>query len=129
METNYLMRTLMFRLFAIATFLSLPLASRAEGFTCPVTKSVPIAFDPVGTFAPSSALLVTEKLFTVFPGNWQTLQRTEQSYRLPKSVCSTKVVDLHAEVGHPSLTITGRRLDAEAGPLVSWNTNTAWIDP
>ena len=123
------MRTFIVRIFAIAMFLSLAPASRAEGFTCPVTKSVPITFDRLGRCDNRANLLGTEKLFTVFPGNWHTLQRTEQGYRVPKIVWGTNVVDLHAEVGHSSLTITGRRLDAEAGPLVSWDANTAWIDP
>ena len=124
------MRTLTFRIFAIAILVSLASASRAQDFTCPVTKSVPMTFEPIGTWAHARAyLLGTEKLFTVFPGNWHTVQRTDRGLRVPKIVWGTNVVDLHAEVGHSSLTITGRRLDAESGPLVYWDANTAWIDP
>jgi hypothetical protein len=124
------MRTFTFWIFAIAMFLILAPTTRAEGFTCPVTKATPITFEPVGTFAHARAdLLGTEKLFTVFPGNWHTVQRTDRGYRIPKIVWGTNVVDLHSEVGHSSLTITGRRLDAESGPLLYWDTNTAWIDP
>lgn len=54
------MRAFIFCIFAIAMLLSLAWASRAEGFTCPVTKSVPITFDPVGTFAHNRANLVGE---------------------------------------------------------------------
>jgi hypothetical protein len=123
------MRTFIFRIFAIAMFLSVAQVSRAEGFTCPVTKSIPIAFEPIGTFARDRAnLLGTEKLFTMFPGNWHTVQRTDHGYRVPKIVWGTNVVDLHEEIGRSSLTITGRRLDAESGPLVYWDANTAWID-
>jgi hypothetical protein len=110
-------------------FLNFAPSSRAQEFTCPVTKQVPITFVPVGTFAGSRAnLLGTEKLFTVFPGNWHAVQRTDRGYRVPKIVWGTKVVDLHEEVAHSSLTITARRLDAESGPLVDWDANTAWID-
>jgi hypothetical protein len=28
-----------------------------------------------------------------------------------------------------TLTISGRRLDADSGPLVDWDTNTAYVDP
>jgi hypothetical protein len=113
----------------IAMFLTLASASRAEVFTCPVTTSVPITFEPVGTFAHArDRLMGTEKLFTVFPGNWHTVQRTDRGYRVPKIVWGTNVVDLHEEVGRSSLTITARRLDAESGPLLDWDANTAWID-
>ena len=69
------MRSFIYRIFAIALFLSLAPASRAEGFSCPVTKSVAITFEPFGVFEHDRAnLLGTEKLFTVFPGNWHTVQ-------------------------------------------------------
>jgi len=124
------MRTLIFHIVGISMFLSLAPVSGAQDFTCPVTKSMPITFEPAGVFARNrSSLLGTEKLFTIFPGNWHTVQRTDRGYRVPKLVWGTNVVDLHTEVGHSSLTITGRRLDAESGPLVYWDTNTAYIDP
>ena len=110
--------------------LSLAPASKAQDFACPVTKSVPLNFEPIGQWASSSRhLLGTEKLFTVFPGSWHTVQRTDRGYRVPKIIWGTNVVDLHEEVGHSSLTITGRRLDAESGPLLEWDANTAWNDP
>lgn len=112
-----------------AVVLSVAPASKAQEFTCPVTKSVPITFEPVGVFAKDyGTLLGTEKLFTLFPHNWHTVQRTDRGYRVPKLVWGTNVVDLHEEVGRSSLTITGRRLDADSGPLLDWDTNTAWID-
>ena len=118
-------------LFGVAiVVLSVAPATRAQDFTCQVTKPVPITFEPVGVFAGDRAkMLGTEKLFTLFPGNWHTVQRTERGYRIPKLVWGTKIVDLHEEIGRSSLTLTGRRLDAESGPLQEWDTNTAWIDP
>jgi hypothetical protein len=113
---------------SIAILLNFAPSSRAE-FTCPVTKLVPITFEPVVLRTSAANLLGTEKLFTIFPGNWHAVQRTDRGYRVPKVVWGTNVVDLHAEVGHSSLTITGRRLDADSGPLVAWDTNTAWTDP
>ena len=56
------------------------------------------------------------------------VQRTDRGYRIPKIIWGTNLVDLHNEV-KSSLTITGRRLDAESGPLVDWDTNTAYVDP
>jgi hypothetical protein len=113
---------------SIAMFLNFAPTSRAQEFTCPVTKSVPITFDPVRKQG-RAGLLGTEKLYTMFPGNWHTVQRTDRGYRVPKIVWNTNVVDLHEEVGRSGLTITGRRLDAESGPLVYWDANTAWVDP
>ena len=114
---------------AIAVLSVVPPA-RAQDFTCPVTRPVPITFEPVGVFARNRAkMLGTEKLFTLFPGNWHTVQRTERGYRIPKLVWGTKFVDLHEEIGRSSLTLSGRRLDAESGGLQEWDTNTAWIDP
>jgi hypothetical protein len=113
---------------SIAMFLSFAPSSRAGEFICPVTKLVPIAFEPVVLRNSAANLLGTEKLFTTFPGNWHTVQRTDRGYRIPKIIWGTNVVDLHEEVGHSSLTITGRRLDADSGGLVDWDTNTAWID-
>ena len=110
--------------------LSVVPASRAQDFTCPVTKPVHITFEPVGVFAEKRAsMLGTERLFTLFPGNWHTVQRTDRGYRIPKLLWGTKAVDLHQEIGRSSLTLTGRRLDAEAGPLQAWDANTAWTDP
>src|SRR5688572_20552281 len=106
-------------------------SSLAQEFACPVTKLVPITFEPVGVFAsirPSHGLLGTEKLFTIFPGGWRGVQRTERGYRVHKLVWGSKVVDFRTELVS-SLTITGRRLDAESGSLVDWQANTAWIDP
>jgi hypothetical protein len=40
-------------------------------------------------------------------------------------VWSTNVFDLQADTEQSSLVITGRRLDAEAGPLLYWHANTA----
>jgi hypothetical protein len=110
--------------------LSLAPAFKAQDFTCPVTKSAPINFESIGRWSRSRAnLLGTEKLFTLFPGNWHTVQRTDRGYRVPKIIWGTNVVDLHEEVGRSSLTLTGRRLDADSGPLLYWDANTAWIDP
>lgn len=116
---------------SLAMFLKFAPSSRAQEFTCPVTRLVPITFEPVGVFARiRSSLLGTEKLFTLFPHNWQTVQRTDRGYRVPKIIWGTNVVDLHTEVGdNSSLTITGRRLDADSGALVYWDANTAYIDP
>ena len=74
-------------------------------------------------------LLGSERLFTLFPGNWHTVLRSDSGYRVAKIVWGTNVVDLHAEAEQSSLTISGRRLDAVSGPLVSWHANTAYIDP
>lgn len=105
-------------------------AKADDKFTCPITKSAPVIFVPTGTFANHQAsLLGTEKLFTVFPGNWQTTQKTERGYRVPKIVWGTVTFDLKQEVTGSSLTITGRRLDAEpSGPLQFGGASTAWID-
>jgi hypothetical protein len=113
--------------FAI-TLLSVAPASGAQNFTCPVTRPAPSTFEPVGVFK-NSNLVGTEKLFTIFPGNWHTVQKTDRGYRIPKLVWGTKVVDLRDEIAGSSLTLTGRRLDADSGPLLEWDTNTAWIDP
>jgi hypothetical protein len=126
------MSILTFPTFVIALFLSFAPTSRAEDFTCPVTKASPITFEPVGVWAHDRAyLLGTEKLFTVLP-NWQLgVQWTERGYHFPKIVWGTTVVDLHEEV-RSTLTITGRRLnvttDPESSPLVFGRANTAWID-
>jgi hypothetical protein len=98
-------------------------------FTCPITKPTPVTFEATGTFAGKQAtLLGTEELFTVFPGNWQTTQKTERGYRVPKIVWGTATFDLNQEVTKSRLTITGHRLDAESGPLQFGGANTAWID-
>jgi hypothetical protein len=103
-------------------------SSRAEEFTCPVTELVLITFEP-GTLHNSCAnLLGTKKLYTIFPGNWTQVQRTDRGYRIPKIIWGTNCVDLRDEV-KSSLTITGRRLDADSGPLVDWDTNTPYVDP
>jgi len=103
-------------------------AKADDKFTCPITRRTPVAFIPTGTFAAhQDELFGTEKLFTVFPGNWQTTQKSERGYRVPKIVWGTATFDLKQEVSS-SLTITGRRLDAESGPLQSGGTNTAYID-
>jgi hypothetical protein len=101
------MRSFIYCISVVAMLLGLASASKAQDITCPVTKSVPITFQPVGAFANhSNNLLGTEKLFTLFPGNWHSLQRTERGYRVPKIVWGTNVVDLRADVGHSSLTLT-----------------------
>jgi len=103
-------------------------SSRAQGFTCPVTKLVPIAFEPVTLHNSRANLMGTEKLYTIFPGNWTIVQRMDRGYRIPQIIWGTNVVDLHDEM-KSSLTISGRRLDADSGPLVDWDTNTAYVDP
>jgi hypothetical protein len=115
-------------LLPIAMFLKFAPSSRAEEFTCPVTKLVPITFEPVTLRNSRANLLGTEKLYTIFPGNWTLVQRTDRGYRIPKLIWGTNVVDLHDEL-NSSLTISGRRLDADSGPLVDWDTNTAYVDP
>jgi hypothetical protein len=99
-------------------------AKADDKFACPITKPAPVTL-PTGTFA---RLLGTENLFTIFPGNWQTTQKTERGYRIPKIVWGTATFDLKQEVGNSSLTITGLRLDADSGPLQFGDANTAWID-
>jgi hypothetical protein len=104
-------------------------AKADDEFTCPITKPAPVTFVPTGNFAnQQSRLLGTEKLFTIFPGNWQTTQKTEHGYRVPKIVWGTATFNLKQEVTKSSLTITGRRLDADSGPLQFQRANTAWID-
>jgi hypothetical protein len=44
---------------------------------------------------------------------------------VPKIVWNTNVIDLSKELHQSSLTITGRRLDADSGPLLYWQANTA----
>lgn len=124
---------------AVLTVLVLGLAptasikAQARPFVCPVTKPTPVQFERVGHWANSSHtnLLGTEKLFTMFP--WNAAQKTDHGYRIPKIVWGSNVVDLHDEVRHSTLTITGRRLDqklgAESGGLLSWGASTAWLDP
>jgi len=112
-------------------FLNFPPTSLAQEFACPVTKLLPVTFEPVGIFAkplrPGQSLLGTEKLFTIFPGNWHAVERTDHGYWVNKVVWGSKVVDLRTEL-ESSLTITGRRLDAESAPLVDWDAHTAWLD-
>ena len=97
-----------------------------EGFTCPVTKTASIAFDPPSAFAGSrEKLFGTEKLFTIFPGNWHTKQQSERGYRVPKIVWGSAVFDLAKEWERNTLTITGRRLDAASGSLEFDRANTA----
>src|SRR5579862_6228841 len=104
-------------------------AKADDKFTCPITKPAPVTFVPTGNFAnQQSRLLGTEKLFTIFPGNWQITQKTESGYRVPKIVWGTATFNLKQEVIRSSLTITGRRLDTESGPLQFRRANTAWID-
>ena len=99
-----------------------------DDFTCPVTKPTPVTFQAAGTFAAhKTSLFGTEKLFTLFPGNWRTTQITDRRFRVPKIVWGSETFDLRQERTKSSLTITGRRLDAAAGPLVFGGTHTAWI--
>ena len=115
-----------------ALVLSLAPASRAQEFECPISEPGPLAFEPMGMWTGLSenpGLLGSERLFTLFPGNWRTVLPADGGYRVAKIVWGTNVVDLHAEAERSSLTITGRRLDAESGPLLSWHANTAYIDP
>jgi hypothetical protein len=58
-------------------------SSRAEEFICPVTKLVPITFEPVTLHNSRANLLGTEKLYTIFSGNWTIVQRM-------LSTCMTK---------------------------------------
>jgi len=119
------------RIGPIVALITLTLASvsnaqqtRAE-FTCPVTKAAPVTFKPI-VWSDSPGLVGTEKLFTIFPGNWNYVQKTDRGYRVPKLFFGTNVVDLSAEVRRSSLTISGRRLDAISSPLVFGDANTAW---
>ncbi len=101
--------------------------SAAAGFSCPVTGPTALTFKPHGAFAgQASHLLGSEKLFTVFPGNWQLSQKQEHSYRIPKIVWGSNTFDLTKEPGLSSLAITGRRLDAASAPLQFHDAHTAW---
>lgn len=95
-------------------------------FACPITKSAQITFAP--TWTQALLFVGTENLFTLFPGNWQTTQKNERGYRIPKIAWFTETYDLRQELGHSSLTITGRRLDADSGPLQFGGANTAGVE-
>jgi hypothetical protein len=57
-------------------------------------------------------MLGTERLFTMFPHNWRTVQRTDRGYRVAKIVWGTKIVDLHEEIGRSSLQDHGSADDS-----------------
>lgn len=100
-----------------------------DKFTCPATKPALVKFEPTGPFSGQAAKLFgDEKLFTLFPGNWQYTQRQEHGYRVPKIVWGSNVFDLAKEMRESALTITGRRLDATSGLLEFDRAHTAWID-
>lgn len=120
--------TTVFTLFTLIVGSCLPSMAAVE-FACPVTKPAVLNFKPNGSFAGDAFnLFRDEKLFTVFPGNWQSTQRQEKGYRVPKIVWGSNVFNLTGETGRSTLTVTGRRLDAASGPLVFPSANTAWID-
>lgn len=115
----------MFRLFLFGMTVLAP--SMADVFTCPATQAAVATFEPSGTFAGrANHVFGSEKLFTVFPGNWQSAQRGSRGYRVPRIVWGSNVFDLSKEVGGSALTITGRRLDAASGPLEFDGASTAW---
>jgi hypothetical protein len=97
-------------------------AKADDRFTCPVTKPASVTL-PTGT---STGLLGTEKLWTIVSGNWQTTQKTERGYLLRRVGWGTSTFDLKQEGGNPSLTITGRRLDADSAPLQFGRVTAAW---
>jgi hypothetical protein len=107
-----------------------PLSTADDKFTCPVTKPTPITFDPSGVFAGDQRgnLFGNEKLFTIFPGNWQTTQQRERGYRVPKIVWGSETFDLRQEWEKSTLTITGRRLDATSVTLDFRGAHTARVD-
>jgi hypothetical protein len=126
---RWICRPLIFRLTCLAMALvggCLACAAQ-DSFSCPVTKPAQVSFEPTGTFAGhADKLLGDEKLFTVFPGNWQLAQRRENGYRVPKIVWGTNAFDLSKDGGGNALTITGRRLDAPSGPLKFDIAHAAW---
>jgi hypothetical protein len=110
----------------IAMFLKFAPPSRAVEFTCPVTKLVPITFEPV-TLRAAVRSFWDGKLYTIFG---QLDDRAAGRPRLshPEAHLGYECCRLHDEM-NSTLTITGRRLDADSGPLVDWDTNTAYVDP
>lgn len=94
-------------------------STEMEGFACPVTKPAVLTFEPKGTFAGYTDLFGNERLFTVFPGNWNYVRIGTQppenhGYLLPKIVWGSNIFDVNKG---GKLLITGRRLDAASGPL------------
>jgi hypothetical protein len=87
-------------------------AKADDKFMCPVTKPVPAAM-----YAGQFTLVGTEELFTLFDRRWQLPLQTGSGYSFRKIVWGTATFDMKPEVGHSSLSITGRRLDADSGPL------------
>ena len=106
-----------------ALVLGIASAHADDKFRCPITKPAPVT---LSTGTDLAGLLGTEKLFTIFSDNWQIAQKTERGYQIRRIGWGGATFGLKQEVGNSSLTITGRRLDAESAPLQLGHVGAAW---
>jgi hypothetical protein len=119
-----------------ATALLIPLApillsggkqlQAADSFTCPVTKPIESP-SPAPFSSASGKWFGTDKLWTrIEPGRWGARLHTDLGFKQPKIVWFSSGYDSQQEP-HPSLTITGRRLDGPSAPLIFHGANNAFI--
>jgi len=95
--------------------------------SCPVTKPSGQTFIPPAPYAAQASLdqfwFGTDKLWTALPvaGTWSGLPRyrpIDQTYYRNKLTFWRQGYNPHSEP-RPNLTVTGKRLDGPAGPLLS----------
>jgi hypothetical protein len=95
---------------------------------CPVTQPPDPAFVPPSgypTATGNSFHVGTPKLWVlVHPGPWRSLPVWPEGYR-QKIVWWSEGYDAHADP-LPEITITGRRLDGDAPPMVVTGANGSW---
>ncbi len=114
----------------LATVLSVPILLLAgsqlradDSFPCPVTKPLESASPGPGNLR--GHWFGTDKLWTNLPGYWTDSWPTDRGYLQNKIVWfSSEFPGL--EEPHPTLTITGRRLDGPSAPLIFNDANGAF---
>src|SRR5581483_5333356 len=101
-----------------------------EVFSCPVTKPPPQVFVPPPKIAPNALDAAyfwygTEKLWTELPRDGKWITSPDRDGRFTQKIAWWR----HGYVAEieqmPDLTVTGRRLDAEAPPLVASRATNA----
>jgi hypothetical protein len=98
--------------------------------TCPLTKAPEPPFVPPPPYPQArgrSFHLGTPKLWvTVYPGPWQNLPLWPEGYR-QKIVWWSEGYNARADP-KPAISISGRRLDGSAPPLVVTGANGSWTN-
>jgi hypothetical protein len=104
--------------------------------TCPVTRGADHPYVPPAPYSakasPGQFWFGTDSLWTALPvtGTWSGLPHytpSDPTFR-QKLFFRRQVYDWHTEL-EPRLTVTGKRLDSPAPPLLSDQANNGWVKP